>query len=172
MKAILIILLMAMSARAQEPVYVAGEDEISWVLQSGKGEKILGQYEMEYSIGGMTANMLDSIKAFLNDSTIKLFDPSNGEHDYTKLNTEVIFESHISRSDLDLDFSYDPFAQFIFDELLLDFKKSGTMMYGGETYLILFQMELHYIPGTPLIQDEEFYPSDEHIVLKIRQSLR
>ena len=172
MKAILIILLMAMSASAQEPVYVAGEDEISWVLQSGKGEKILGQYEMEYSIGGMTANMLDSIKVFLNDSTINLFDPSNGEHDYTKLNTEVIFESHISRSDLDLDFSYDPFAQFIFDDLLLGFKKSGTMMYGGDTYLILYQMELHYIPGTPLIQDEEFYPSDEHIVLKIRRSLR
>ena len=172
MKAILIILLMAMSARAQEPVYVAGEDEISWVLQSGKGEKILGQYEMEYSIGGMTANMLDSIKAFLNDSTINLYDPSNGEHDYTKLNTEVIFESHISRSDLDLEFSYDPFAQYIFDELFLDFKKSGKMMYGGDTYLILYQMELHYIPGTPLIQDEEFYPSDEHIVLKIRRSLR
>lgn len=172
MKAILIILLMAMSASAQEPVYVAGEDEISWVLQSGKGEKILGQYEIEYSIGGMTANMLDSIKAFLNDSTIKLYDPSNGQHDYTKPNTEVIFESHISRRELDLDFSYDPFAQYIFDELLLGYKKSGTMLHGGETYLILYQMELHYMPGTPLIQDEELYPSDEHIVLKIRRSLR
>ena len=172
MRRLIFMLLFSIPAMAQEPIYVVGADEISWILQSGEGEKILGQYEIEYCIGGMTGDMMDSIKAFLNDSTVKLYDPSNGEHDYTKLNTEVIFESHISRRDLDLDFSYDPFAPFIFDNLLLDFKKSGTMMYGGDTYLVLYQMELHYIPGTPLIQDEEFYPSDEHIVLKIRRSLR
>jgi len=169
-KLILIILLFTMSAMAQESVYVAGDDEISWVLQSGHGEKVLNQYEIEYCIGGMTKNMMDSIKVYLNDSTIKLYDPSNGMHDYTKLNTEVVFESHISSNELELGFSFDPFAQFIFDELLLDFKKSGTEMYAGDTYLVIYQLEIHYAPGTPLI--EEIYPSDHHLVLKIRRSLR
>ena len=40
-----LILLIGGYVYSQEPVYVAGEDEISWVLQSGKGEKILNEYD-------------------------------------------------------------------------------------------------------------------------------
>ena len=163
--------LMSFVIKAQEPVYVAGEDEVSWVLQSGVGEKILGQYELEYSIGNLTADMIDSIKSYVNDSLIDLYDPSNGEHPYTKLNTKVVYESHITQEELNLDFSFDPFAQFIFDSLLVEFKNSGVRLDSGERYLVLYQMELHYPPGT-LLMDENFYVSTVHLVLKIRRVLR
>jgi hypothetical protein len=154
---------------SQEPVYVAGEDEVSWVLQSGVGEKILGQYELEYCIGDLTANMIDSIKSYFNDSLLDLYDPSNGEHPYTKLNTEVIYESHITQEELNLDFSFYPFAQFIFDSLLVEFKNSGVRLDSGERYLVIYQLELHYIPGTPLTGD--IYSNSDHIVLKILRVL-
>ena len=162
--------LMSFVIKAQEPVYVAGEDEVSWVLQSGVGEKILGQYELEYSIGNLTADMIDSIKSYVNDSLIDLYDPSNGEHPYTKLNTKVVYESHITQEELNLDFSFDPFAQFIFDSLLVEFKKSDVRLDSDERYLVFYQLESHYIPGTPLSGD--IYPNSNHIVLKIRQVLR
>lgn len=162
--------LMSFVIKAQEPVYVAGEDEVSWILQSGVGEKILGQYELEYSIGNLTADMIDSIKSYVNDSLIDLYDPSNGEHPYTKLNTRVVYESHITQEELNLDFSFDPFAQFIFDSLLVEFKKSDVRLDSDERYLVFYQLESHYIPGTPLLGD--IYPNSNHIVLKIRQVLR
>ena len=162
--------LMSFVIKAQEPVYVAGEDEVSWVLQSGVGEKILSQYELEYSIGNLTADMIDSIKSYVNDSLIDLYDPSNGEHPYTKLNTKVVYESHITQEELNLDFSFDPFAQFIFDSLLVEFKKSDVRLDSDERYLVFYQLESHYIPGTPLSGD--IYPNSNHIVLKIRQVLR
>ena len=127
--------LMSFVIKAQEPVYVAGEDEVSWVLQSGVGEKILGQYELEYSIGNLTADMIDSIKSYVNDSLIDLYDPSNGEHPYTKLNTRVVYESHITQEELNLDFSFDPFAQFIFDSLLVEFISIRITLYPRYTII-------------------------------------
>jgi hypothetical protein len=155
---------------AQDAVYVAGDDEISWVLQSGVGEKVLKQYDLEYCIGNLTANMLDSIKTYFNNPMIDLYDPSNGEHPYTKLNTEVVYESHITQEELNLDFSFDPFAQFIFDSLLVEFKNSGFRFDSGERYLILYQLELHYEPGT-LLSEEDINTISDHIVLKIRRVL-
>lgn len=164
-----LVLLVGGFVNSQEAVYVAGEDEISWVLQSGFGDKILAPYELESSIGDLTGNMKDSIKSYVNDSLIDLYDPSNGEHPYTKLNTEVVYESHITQEELNLDFSFDPFAQFIFDSLLVEFKNSGVRLDSGERYLVLYQLELHYSPGTPLSGD--IYPNSQHIVLKIRRVL-
>jgi hypothetical protein len=164
-----LVLLVNGFVNSQEAVYVAGEDEVSWVLQSGYGEKILSQYQLESSVGDLTANMIDSVKSYFNDSLIDLYDPSNGEHPYTKLNTEVVYESHITQEELNLDFSFDPFAQFIFDSLLIEFKNSGVRLDVGERYLVFYQLELHYSPGTPLLGD--VYPISQHIVLKIRRVL-
>ena len=163
-------LFLSLFVNSQEPVYVAGEDEVSWVLQSGVGEKILAPYELESSIGDLTENMMDSIKNYLNDSLVDLYNPSNGEHPYTKLNTKVVYESHITQEELNLDFSFDPFAQFIFDSLLVEFKNSGVKLDSGERYLVIYQLELHYPPGTPLSEDN-FYVSTVHLVLKIRRVL-
>jgi hypothetical protein len=164
-----LVLLVGGFVNSQEPVYVAGDDEISWVLQSGVGEKVLNQYDLEYCIGNLTANMLDSIKTYFNNPLIDLYNPSNGEHPYTKLNTDVVYESHITQEELNLDFSFDPFAQFIFDSLLVEFKNSGVILDGGERYLVIYQLEIHYTSGTPL--QAEIYPNTHHIVLKIRRVL-
>ncbi len=165
-----LVLLISGFVNSQEPIYVAGDDEISWVLQSGVGEKILNEYRLESSIGDFTDNMIDSIKNYINDSLVDLYNPSNGEHPYTKLNTEVVYESHITQEELNLDFSFDPFAQFIFDSLLVEFKNSGFRFDSGERYLILYQLELHYEPGT-LLSEEDINTISDHIVLKIRRVL-
>jgi hypothetical protein len=164
-----LVLLVGGFVNSQETIYVAGDDEVSWVLQSGFGDKILAPYELEYCIGDLTANMMDSIKSFVNDSLIDLYNPSNGEHPYTKLNTQVVYENHITQEELNLDFSFDPFAQFIFDSLLVEFKNSGVRLDSGDRYLVIYQLELHYNPGTPLSGD--IYPNSHHIVLKIRRVL-
>lgn len=173
MKKLLLVLVLLISGYvySQDPVYVAGEDEISWVLQSGKGEKILNEYELEYSIANFTDYMIDSIKNYINDSLVDLYNPSNGEHPYTKLNTEVVYESHISQEELNMGFSFNPYEQFIFDSLLVEFKNSGVRLDGGERYLVLYQMEIHYPPGT-LLMDDNFYEGTVHLVLKIRRVLR
>ncbi len=170
MKKIIFVLVLLMSGlvKSQDDVYVMGDDSISWTLQSGKGEKILNQYDLESGISDMTHNMIDSIKLFVNDSLIDFYIMTN-EQLYTKLNTEVIYEKHITQEELDLFIGFNPYAQFIFDNLLLNFKNSGIILDKGERYIVIYQLEFHYQPGDLLSIDVE--PISTHIVLKIRRVL-
>jgi hypothetical protein len=75
MKKIIFVLVLLMSGlvKSQNKVYVIGDDSVSWVLQSGVGEKILHQYKLELSLGVGTKFLTNEIKSYVNDSLVNFF---------------------------------------------------------------------------------------------------
>ncbi len=173
MKNIIFVLILLVSelVKSQESVYVVGMDSTSYVLFSGEGEKILNQNWLDLGIGGLTDKMVDSIKFFVNNPSINFYIPTNDDRPYTKLNTEVVFESHVIHKGFDM--IINPYSQYIFDSLFVNFKNSGIQLDSDETYIVIYNLEEYYQPGVELYSStNESLPITRHIILTIRRILR
>jgi len=176
MKKIIFVLVLLMSGlvKSQDEVYIIGEDSTSWVLQSGKGEKIYNQHMLEFAVGSETIKMTNTIKSYVNDSLINFctfFDNDLPYQKYTKLNTDVVFESHIIHSGFDM--LMNPYDQVFFDSLFVNFKNSGIILDRGERYMVIFSLDERYQPGVETYPSiEELFPLSRHIILTIRRILR
>ena len=176
MKKIIFVLVLLMSGlvKSQNKVYVIGDDSVSWVLQSGVGEKILHQYKLELSLGVGTKFLTNEIKSYVNDSLVNFcsfYDDDDPYNKYTKLNTEVVFESHIILKGLDM--FADPYDQVFLDSLFTNFKNSEIKLVRDERYMVIFELDERYQPGFEMYpSDEEPIPFSRHIILKIRRILR
>ncbi len=176
MKKIIFVLVLLMSGlvKSQDEVYIIGEDSTSWVLQSGEGEKILNQYKLELALGSETIYLTNVIKSYVNDSLVNFcsfYDNDRPYKKYTKLNTEIVFESHIILKGLGM--FADPYDQFFLDSLFTNFKNSGIKLDRDERYMVIFSLDERYQPGFEMYpSDEEPIPFSRHIILKIRRILR
>ena len=176
MKKIFFVLVLLMSGlvKSQDEVYIIGEDSSSWTLQSGKGEKIYNQYILEIPIGGFTERMVDTIKSYVNDSLVNFYTFREDEHPfdkYTKLNTEIVFEDHIIHKGFNM--LMNPYDQYIFDSLFVDFKNSGIILDRGERYIVIYTLEHRYEPGVEVYPTtDEPWPVSRHMMLVIRRILR
>jgi hypothetical protein len=176
MRKLLIILVLMISGlvKSQNEVYIIGEDSVSWVLQSGVGEKILHQYKLELALGSETIYLTNAIRSYVNDSLVNFcsfYDNDEPYNNYTKLNTEIVFESHIILKGLGM--FADPYDQFFLDSLFTNFKNSEIKLDRDERYMVIFELDERYQPGFEMYpSDEEPIPFSRHIILKIRRILR
>ena len=156
---------------AQDPVYVIGEDSTSWVLQSGVGEKVLNQYKLKPGVGGETDTMITRIKSYFNDSSLILHF-MRYDSPYTTLNTEVVFESHIIHTGFDM--IMNPYDQYFFDSLFINFKNSGIILDREEEYIVTYGLDERYQPGTEVIPSYniEWGAISRHIILTIYRVLK
>ena len=156
---------------AQDPVYVIGEDSTSWVLYSGVGEKILNQYKLSSGSGIVNAIMIDSIKSYLNDSSLILH-TVRFDGPYTKLNTELVFESHIIHTGFDM--IMDPHDRYFIDSLFANFKSSHIILDREEEYIVTYDLVETYQPGTEVIPSYniEWGAISRHLIFSIRRILK
>jgi hypothetical protein len=162
-------------------VYAVGADEVSFVLQRGIGERIVFEYRLESTVG--SDKIIAAIKTQMKNPSIDLRNPFgvkgnptiNGKDKYSKLNTEIVFESnHIIFEGWNA-YTGNANDQWIADSLYRDFKNSKFELDPDEHYLVIIANESHFRPGTPITStgvelEENILTS--HVVLKIRRVLR
>jgi hypothetical protein len=148
--------------------------KICGLYVDSKGEKFYNQHMLEFAVGSETIKMTNTIKSYVNDSLINFcsfFDNDLPYQKYTKLNTDVVFESHIIHSGFDM--LMNPYSQYIFDSLFVNFKNSGIQLDSDETYIVIYNLEEYYQPGVELYSStNESLPITRHIILTIRRILR
>ena len=99
----------------------------------------------------------------------------NGKAKYSKLNTEIVFESNHIIFKGEMVYTGNDFDQWIADSLYNDFKNSKFELDTDEHYLVIIENEAHWRPGTPISRtgvelDENRLTN--HVILKIRRILR
>ena len=164
-------------------VYAVGADEVSWVLQRGTGERIVFEYRLESTVGRGSDKIIAAIKTQMKNPAIDLRNPAgdignptiNGKAKYSKLNTEIVFESNHIIFEGQNAYTGNDFDKWIADSLYNDFKNSKFELDTDEHYLVIVENEAHYRPGTPISRtgvelDENRLTS--HVILKIRRVLR
>ena len=164
----------------QTGVYAVGADEVSWVLQRGTGERIVFQYRLESTVGRGSDKIIAAIKTQMKNPSIDLRNPAgdignptiNGKAKYSKLNTEIVFESNHIIFEGDMVYTGNDFDQWIADSLYRDFKNSKFELDTDEHYLVIIENEAHRRPGTPINDIELQNVLASHVILKIRRVLR
>lgn len=173
MKKLAVVLALAVSGfvNGQDVVYVIGDDSTSWVLHSGVGEKILNQYTLSTGSGIVNEILIDNIKSYLNDSSLILH-TVRFDSPYTKLNTEVVFESHIIHTGFDM--SMNPYNQYFIDSLFANFKSSDVILDRDTEYLVTYDLVERYQPGTEVIPSYniEWGAISRHLIFSIRRILK